>query len=435
MPTYIPFQAGWAAREITPDIPCRMGGYIARTAPANAMHDPLCACALALGSREQPLVLVICDLVGVDEALVDEVRAQVVTQYPGASVWLGATHTHSGPDVARSLSFTRESPDPTLSQRISVGANSAAEAALANLHPVWVKWASGRVDDIAGNRDHPETAVDLMLDMLCFYETDEPQTQPSALFASFPCHPTILGAENLALSADLPGAFRRQLRALLGNKVWVALATGAAGDISARHTRQGQDFAELKRLGALLAQQAYTLLTDARPLTLAQPRTRAIHVAFEPKEPLASDVLATSILNVQARMNAEQQAGNLAQARTLETVVQGFEVAQRGTTLAPGEQLPTLAVSVSFLGELALVAVPAELYHQSGLQIKRAGKHAVLLLGYTNGYAGYLPTRAAYATMDYEALVSPFAPGSAEHLATMLEQLLKQEESRYHATG
>jgi neutral ceramidase len=428
MPTYIPFQAGWATREITPDIPCRMGGYIARTAPANAMHDPLCACALALGSREQPLVLVICDLVGVDEALVDEVRAQVVTQYPGASVWLGATHTHSGPDVARSLSFAREAPDPTLRQRIIAGASSAAEAALANLHPVWVKWASGRVDNIAGNRDHPETSADLTLDMLCFYETDDPQAQPSALFASFPCHPTILGAENLALSADLPGAFRRQLRTQLGDEVWVALATGAAGDISTRHTRQGQGFAELERLGALLAQQAHALLTDARPLTLTQPRTRAIHIGFARKEPLAPDVLAASVLSVQARMNAERQAGNPAQARTLETVLQGLETAQRGTTLAPDEQLPTLTVSVSFVGELALIAVPAELYHRSGLQIKRAGKYTVLLLGYTNGYAGYLPARAAYAAMDYEALVSPFAPGSAERLETMLEQLLKQEE-------
>lgn len=428
MPTRIPFQAGWATREITPDIPCRMGGYIARTALANATHDPLYACALALGSREQPLVLVICDLVGIDEALADEVRTQVVTQYPGASVWLGATHTHSGPDVARSLSLTREPPDPALRQRIIARTSSAAGAALANLHPVWVKWASGRIDDIAGNRDHPETAVNLTLDMLCFYETDEPQAQPSALFACFPCHPTILGAENLALSADLPGAFRRHLRTQLGGEVWVALVTGAAGDISTRYTRQGQGFDELERLGALLAQQAYTLLDSALPLTLARPRTRAIHVEFERKDPLESDVLATSLLSVQTRMNAERQAGNLAQARTLETVLQGLEATQRGTTLAPGGQLPTLTVSVSFLGELALIAVPAELYYQSGLQIKRAGKHTVLLLGYTNGYAGYLPTRAAYAAMDYEALVSPFAPGSGERLATMLEQLLKQEE-------
>lgn len=428
MPTRIPFQAGWATREITPDIPCRMGGYIARTALANSLHDPLYACALALGSREQPLVLVVCDLVGVDEALADEVRAQVVTQYPGVGVWLGATHTHSGPDVARSLSLTREPPDPALRQRIIAGASSTAGDALANLHPVWVKWASGRVDDIAGNRDHPETAVDLMLDMLCFYETDEPQARPSALFASFPCHPTILGAENLALSADLPGAFRRQVRTRLGDEIWVALATGAAGDMSTRHTRQGQGFAELERLGALLAQQAHALLTDARPLTLAQPRLRAIHVEFDRQEPLASDVLAASILSVQTRMNAERQAGNLAQARTLETVLQGLEAAQRGTALASGEQLSTLTVLVSFLGELALIAVPAELYHQSGLQIKRAGKHTVLLLGYTNGYAGYLPARAAYAAMDYEALVSPFAPGSAERLENMLGQLLKQEE-------
>ena len=51
----------------------------------------------------------------------------------------------------------------------------------------------------------------------------------------------------------------------------------------------------------------------------------------------------------------------------------------------------------------------------------------VLLLGYTNGYVGYIPSRAAYADMDYEVLMSPFAPGSGERLANALRMLLTQE--------
>ena len=131
MALHTPYLAGWAWAEITPDIPCRMGGYAARSAPARATHDPLYAYALALGNPAQPLVVIICDLVGVDGALVSEVRQRVAQQVPGAITWLGATHTHSGPDVARSLSFAREQPDPALSARVISGACDAALQAIA----------------------------------------------------------------------------------------------------------------------------------------------------------------------------------------------------------------------------------------------------------------------------------------------------------------
>lgn len=425
MATNTPYLAGWALTEITPDIPCHMGGYGDRSGLANATHDPLYAHALALGTQEQPWVVIICDLIGIDEAMVHEVRRRIVQQFPGASVWLGATHTHSGPDVARSLSFRQEQSDPVIQEHSIAGASSAAISALAHMHPVWVKRASDVINGIASNRDHPDKSADLALDVLCFYDTDKPQAQPSALFASFPCHPTVLDATNLALSADLAGAYRRQLHALIGEDTWLGLATGAAGDISTRHMRQGQGFDELERLGRMLAEQAYALLPAARPLRLDPPRIRDAVVALEQKEPLAPGKIAAYIQSVQASMSTERQMGNIAQARTQETVLQGLQAAQH-RSLAQGEQVHNVAVSVALLGECALVAVPGELYNDLGAQIKRDSERFVLLLGYTNGYVGYIPTRAAYAEMDYEVLMSPFAPGSGERLVNALGTLLRQ---------
>lgn len=251
----MPVLAGWAMAEITPDIPCRMGGYGARVGLANAVHDALYAHALALGTPERLFVIVICDLVGIDEAAVSSLHRLVVAQHPHATLWLGATHTHSGPDIARSLSFSPALFDSAPGQRMIEGAVKAAREAIAHMHAVTVRWARGPMNGIATNRDHPEQRADIALDLLCFYDTPE-QAQPSALFGSFPCHPTVMGADNLAISADLPGAFRRQLKILLGDTSWIALATGAAGDISTRHTRQGQGFDELERLGGQMAQQA-----------------------------------------------------------------------------------------------------------------------------------------------------------------------------------
>jgi neutral ceramidase len=420
-----PVLAGWATVQITPDLPCRMGGYVARTGPASVVHDPLYAQALALGTPELPFVVIICDLLAIDETIVDEVRRLVAARQPYKAIWLGATHTHSGPDVVPSLSFSPVAIDPAPRQHIIAGAARAAQEAIAHMHPAKIKWASGSINGIATNRDHPEQNADLSLDLLCFY--DEPgQAQPSAILGSFPCHPTVMGAANLAISADLPGAFRRQFKALLGNTPWIALATGAAGDISTRHTRRGQGFDELERLGGLMAWQADDLLSTAQPLALAPPDIRSAVVSLERSEPIAPETLALHARRVQARMNAERQVGHLEQARTLETTLQGIQAAQMKAP-AKEERARVITLSVALLGEMAFAAVPGELYNRLGAAIKQASGQSVLLLGYTNGYVGYLPSREAYEELDYEVLMSQFAPGACERLVQTVAQLLRSE--------
>jgi hypothetical protein len=109
--------------------------------------------------------------------------------------------------------------------------------------------------------------------------------------------------------------------------------------------------------------------------------------------------------------------------RTLETVLQGLQAAQKGGSVQ-AEQARNVAVSAAIAGDLALVAVPGELYNTLGTQIKREAGRFMLLLGYTNGYAGYIPDREAYTELDYEIVISPFAPGSGEQLVHAIEMLL-----------
>ncbi len=406
--------AGWASAEITPALPCWMGGYAARNAPADSIHDPLYARALALGTQDQPLVVIICDLLQVDTNLVHRVRTQGQRLHPGATFWLGATHTHSGPAIARLSPHSETQIQAAIIERIAQGALDAATTAIARMHPVRAAWASGQTSSIVTNRDHPGSGEDTALDLLCLYDLNadeqsrvgERQQKPVAIIASFPCHPTILSAESHAISADLPGAFRQLVQALAGSKTWVILATGAAGDMSTRHTRQGQGIPELERLGSLLALRAHELLAHAQPLTLDPPVIRHTTIELAMKELPASDEL-------------------LDYERTLETALQGVQALKSlPAARAPGER--QAEVAVARLGELGLVAIPGELYNRLGVQIRHAPNSHVLLLGYTNGYLGYLPTRDAYAELDYEVLMSPFAPGAGEQVSEAAHQLLAQ---------
>lgn len=414
--------AGWATAEITPDLPCWMGGYGDRTEPASAIHDPLYANALALGDPAVPFIVVVCDLVAVDANLVRSVREQVAAAIPGATVWLSATHTHSGPDVGRLLSD--QEPPAAVVERIVSGATEAASEAARHMRTVRAAWASDVVQNVASNRDHPGSNEEITLDLLCLYAESDASGAPSAVFGSFPCHPTVLGAANYAISADLPGAYRRQLRSRLGAETWLALATGASGDISTRHLRQGQGFDELERLGQLLAEAAEHSIATARPLRLAQPITRDDTVALQHKEPMDTRTLAEATERLSQQRAAALDRGDTGQARTLETVLQGIRGAQRVGAVQRSAP-PALTIAAARLGELALVAVPGELYNHLGAEIRHGAGGPALMLGYTNGYAGYLPTREAYQSLDYEVLMSPFAAGAGEDIVAAALRLLK----------
>ena len=73
------------------------------------------------------------------------------------------------------------------------------------------------------------------------------------------------------------------------------------------------------------------------------------------------------------------------------------------------------------------VALPGEAFVETGLALKEAG--ASFVVGYANGWVGYLPIRRAYGQGGYEVDVGPWsrvAPGSAERLEAAGRALLKQ---------
>jgi hypothetical protein len=403
--------AGWGRAEITPPIQCWMAGYIARSAPAAGVHDPLYARALAFGEHEHPFVLIVCDLLAVDERVVCAVRQRV----PGACVWVSATHTHSGPEVDRAF------------DRVVEGATQAALKAIDSMRPVRAAWASGQVSGVATNRDHPQAAVDLGLDLLCLDSDGPDGSARKAILGSFGCHPTVLGADNLSISADLSGAFCRQLEADLGDHTWVALANGAGGDISTRHTRHAQTFEEVDRLAAVLAERARGLIRNAVNVRLAVPHVRERSVDLPTKRGLADSGVAARRREMHRQLQELQRIGAIQEARTLETSLQGLSIAVDN---ARTEQDVRAPVAAARLGEVTFASVPGELYNRLAAPIRQVDHQHVLLLGYANGYVGYIPDRSAYASdFDYEVLASRLAPGGGEQLTDALCQLMSEEDS------
>ena len=88
---------------------------------------------------------------------------------------------------------------------------------------------------------------------------------PLVQLLNLACHPTILGAQNLYITADFFGVLRRSVQGATGMPVMIF--NGEAGDVSPRLMKKGVDWNECLRYGEGIAAQ----LIDPkhpRPLTV-----------------------------------------------------------------------------------------------------------------------------------------------------------------------
>src|SRR5438105_3088118 len=93
---------GAAAVTITPPPGTPLAGYYSARG-ARAVLDDLYSKALVLEANGSKVALVVCDLISLPRRTVLEARRRIEkeTQIPGSQVMISATHTHTGPVLAR----------------------------------------------------------------------------------------------------------------------------------------------------------------------------------------------------------------------------------------------------------------------------------------------------------------------------------------------
>jgi len=423
--------AGWSSGVAS--IPYRipvgtpLAGYAARTGVAEGALDELTIGAFILQHEDARFVLVAADIVAVDAALAGEVAAAAGLKR--AELALCASHTHSGPGgvVARLHPADVDRLDHDLRSHFIATATESIAMAREGIERVELLFGVAETEGIAANRNDPTAPYDRRLTVLATRRGDG---SLQGVLCHFACHPTIWGADNRLISADFPGALRQALDVALdrdGRTPVVLFVNGAAGDVSTRFTRRGQDAGEVSRVGAALATAAIQALENASPQTgpIRNGRT-TVQLSRRPQDPMRSSVIA-------ARSRSDDEAsGHLspAQLRVAETRAQGAAMLEALTQI-PDTSIPDkLELEAWALGDVVLVAVPGELFASLGSRIDGASAGQTLILGYANGYAGYLTDISAYASQTYEALASPFDVEAGERVAdaatTLVEQIRTQ---------
>lgn len=418
--------AAAAAVDISPPIGTPLDGYSGRTDVALGIHDPLFARALVLDDGSTRVALIVCDLIGVGEFLVERARALIAERpgIPASHVLIAATHTHAGPAGVRGRGD--EAMVETIARKIA----GAVLTASLRLAPAALKYGTAHLESIAQNRRHPDWPIDTRLDALA---VDTIDGRNIATAARYSCHATTMERDNLLVSADYPGAACSTIETVIGDGATALYFNGCCGNINPTWIRQ--EFDEMRRVGTIVGAKAAALSQELRPLGLDHQAHNIRWNELTPKPVTAGRLVPKAPFKAaQRRFQAPYRTGppDAEFARRIEELSRGRDAAptiderrrvSEALTRAQGERTAlqrvvgrgptrTQEVQAFRLGEgLCLLGLPGEVFVETQEEIRqRSAIEDLLVVAYANDYPGYFCRPEAYEQGGYEAGVTPFAP-------------------------
>lgn len=411
---------GFSKSDITPPPGTELGGY-AGYRPCSGVHDPLYCKAVVLEQSGVRFALIVMDLLCVDEALylriADAVAELGITKQ---RLIVSAVHTHASPrglipgeGPLAKINSASQPKDPAFGDYINTvieAAQNACRNAVDTLETFRVRTARGVLPEVGSERHTGEQPTGQMTVVHCCTETGR-----NLILYNFPCHPTVMSAANLQVSADFAGG----VEPLLGTDMAVFI-NGAAGDVSTRFTRRESSFAECARMGAIVAERIHDLIADCTfmPPTPLKGVHTTITLAARPVESPENAEKRLEELTAQWK-TAEAAGADAATIRTLKSYAEGAGLnLQFSRTMEDIRSLHLPVTAFRFCG-LDFVSVPGELF--SALQPEE-----VSVIGYANGYYRYLGGEDAYEAGYYEALAAIIARGEGEKLVKEMLQLLQK---------
>ncbi|HJZ89454.1 MAG TPA: hypothetical protein VKE40_01185 [Gemmataceae bacterium] len=430
-------RVGAAAVVINPPEGTPLAGYYSQRGSKTVLDD-IHAKAIVLEVGDTKAALVVCDLISLPRHVVSEARRQVeaATGIPGAHVMISATHTHTGPVIARESALDElVGATSDLGRRYTdklpeLIAKSVA-AAQKRLAPVRVSAALGREDGLSFNRRfqmkdgsvswnpakrHPDIVrpagpIDPDVGVVYF---DTSKNTPVATYVNFAMHPDTVGGEGV--SADYPGVLSKLLADYRGPDMLTVFANGCCGNINHRNINWADPQKgphEARRIGTLLAAAVLRTTPDLKPVAADALRVRSEVVKLPLVAVTDADVAAARDIVKRVK---EPKTTFLEKVKAFKVL----DVAARDGK--PWE----VEVQVITLGDqLAWVSLPGEIFVELGLAIKKGSPYRhTLLAELANGSVGYIPDKPAYPQGNYEVESTRCAAGSGEMLVEAALRLL-----------
>lgn len=409
------WEAGVARVDITPEEPVWLGGYAARTKPAEGALHPLWAKALALkDSAGNKAVLVTTDILGYPKDVAERIRARIEQEYglPRANLILSASHTHSAPVIGASLkciyAFDASGEEKLIAytQRFEDKVTALVGEALSRMAPSSLHSGNGTARFAVNRRNNKEGALtatsplqgpnDHAVPVLKVMRTDGAVT---AILFGYACHATVL--DGYQWSGDYPGF----AQAALETQYPDATALFFAGC--------GADQNPLPRRSVALARQYGATLASAVSCVLE-----------EPMAPLPSTLIA-NYKEVDLTLESVPDEASLRQRAESAS---GYEKQCTEDLLARIAREGNLPASYPYpvqtwqVGGQLLAVLSGEVVVDYAVAIKeRLGQNA-FIMAYANDLMAYIPSERVREEGGYEGqgaqiiygMPSPWAEGLQE---------------------
>lgn len=417
-------RAGAATSNITPALGCSINGGMTDR-QARHIHDELHARALVLDDGHTQLAIVVCDSCALPGSLIHAAKhaAHGHTGIPPSQMLVSATHTHSAPTA---VAVFQSEPDEEYASFLALRIADAIRRAANNLAPAQIAWGNGavphhvfnrrwrmkpgtippnpfgRVDEVqmnppvgSPNLVEPAGPTDPQLSLLAVVG---PERQPLAVLANYSLH-YVGGVPAEHISADYFGAFAVRLGELLGVSAWQdppfvgILSNGTSGNINNidfLHPRPPRaPYEQIRIVAGDVAAEAQRVIAGLSYESQVVLGARESRIVLGRRLPTAEEVAeARRIL----AMGEGLPLTTLPEIYARETVLMADLPAQVETV-----------VQVLRVGDVAIVALPCEVFVETGLLIKQDSPLPMaFVISLANDYAGYLPTPEHHRLGGYE---------------------------------
>lgn len=418
------FRAGAATSNITPKIGTSNNGNF-QDVTIKSIHDETHARGIVLDDGQNKLAIVVSDLCMVSRETLDEAKriASEVTKIPVTNMMMSATHTHSG---GTGCNVFQSKPDPEYLKFLTERIADAVIRADHNLAPARIGWGVGNEPSQVFNRRWKMKPGTPMLNPfgkqdqvkmnpgignpnlvepagptdpgLPIISIQTPAGKPIALLANYSLH-YVGGNASAEVSADYYGMFAERMQKLVSqdgqDPGFVAImSNGTSGNINninfgGKVPDAVKPYEKMKTVANVVAAEAYKVYQTIKYQDWISLASVQKEISLGVRKPApdeitkAKDILSKAKGPVSTSMEEIYSKETMAMKdypNQVNIILQAFKI-----------------------GDLAITAVPCEVFVEIGLDIKkRSPFQPTFSISLANGYNGYLPTPEHHKVGGYE---------------------------------
>ncbi|WP_449537978.1 neutral/alkaline non-lysosomal ceramidase N-terminal domain-containing protein [Ferdinandcohnia sp. Marseille-Q9671] len=410
---------GTSEIDITPEVPVSLAGFAHREGKATEVHSPLFLKTYYFEKDKDAFLLLIGDVIWWDNQWVKTWRRRITEEYSikPESICFHATHNHSGPQTSDSFTSLLGIPEQSFIDSLEEKIGTCIKSAINNKEPVTVTRSRTKSDiGIYRRVLHenkikmgPNPSIPINNDVTII--TFETRTQKKkGMLIYFPCHPTTTDAN--VVSAEYTGVCcsivkRKYPQAVIG------FLQGCCGDIRPALIKDNEFYRgtllDMEKVGEKLAQDIIsassdcdidTILCDKIGVSSFQLPLR-FQEEYTPNEGIESDVL---------QIWREHKELYWKEKKETFLEIQYMEVGH----------------------SLRFVFFNGEMVQEYAEHIQNIDSNTIVL-GYSNGMIGYIPTQKQLMEGGYEAedfiyyfgLPAPFHIETENTIQRAVENILR----------